>query len=126
LMHSGSQNPTIGSDAAWMEVVTTITHYGLGAVNVVDNESRLLGIITDGDLRRSLQRLAPGDIAFANIRCDELMTRDPVVTNPEMLAFDALRLMEERPSQIAVLPVVNGDRVCVGLIRLHDVVRSGL
>src|SRR6266566_8278311 len=110
LMHRGAQNPTIAPDAAWMEIVTTITHYGLGAVNVVDNERRLLGIITDGDLRRSLQRLGPADIAFANIKCDDLMTRDPVVTSPEMLAFDALRLMEDRPSQIAVLPVVNGDR----------------
>jgi len=126
LMHSGSQNPTIAPDAAWMEVISTISHYGLGAVNVVDNEGRLAGIITDGDLRRSLQRLGPADIAFANIRCDDLMTRDPVVANPDMLAYDALRLMEDRPSQISVLPVVDGDRRCVGLIRLHDIVRSGL
>jgi len=54
------------------------------------------------------------------------MTRNPIVTNPEMLAFDALRLMEDRPSQINVLPVVDGERLCVGLIRLHDIVRSGL
>jgi len=126
LMHSGSQNPTIAPDAAWMEIISTITHYGLGAVNVVDNEGRLAGIITDGDLRRSLQRLGPADIAFANIICDDLMTRDPVVASPDMLAYDALRLMEDRPSQISVLPVVDSDRRCVGLIRLHDIVRSGL
>src|SRR5437773_545978 len=126
LMHSGSKNPTIATDAAWMEIVSTITHFGLGAVNVVDGDGKLAGIITDGDLRRSLQRIGAGEIGFANIKCDELMTRDPIVTNPEMLAFDALRLMEDRPSQIAVLPVVNGDRECVGLIRLHDIVRSGL
>jgi len=126
LMHGGSQNPTIATDAAWMEIISTITHYGLGAVNVVDNEGRLAGIITDGDLRRSLQRINSSDLAFANIKCDDLMTRNPVVTNPEMLAYDALRLMEDRPSQINVLPVVDGDRLCVGLIRLHDIVRSGL
>src|SRR5213594_1638022 len=57
LMHSGSQNPTIGTGAAWMEIISTITHYGLGAVNVIDAEGRLVGIITDGDLRRSLQRI---------------------------------------------------------------------
>ena len=83
-------------------------------------------IITDGDLRRSLQRIAPKDLSFANITCDELMTRDPVVATPEMLAFDALRLMEDRPSQISVLPVVDNEQKCVGLIRLHDIVRSGL
>ena len=126
LMHGGKQNPTIDVDAAWMEIITTISHYGLGAVNVVDSEGRLAGIITDGDLRRSLQRINPADLAFANIKCDDLMTRNPIVTNPEMLAFDALRLMEDRPSQINVLPVVDGDRLCVGLIRLHDIVRSGL
>ena len=126
LMHGGKQNPTIEVDAAWMEIITTISHYGLGAVNVVDSEGRLAGIITDGDLRRSLQRINPADLAFANIKCDDLMTRNPIVTNPEMLAFDALRLMEDRPSQINVLPVVDGDRLCVGLIRLHDIVRSGL
>ena len=126
LMHSGSQNPTINPDAAWMEIVAAITHYGLGAVNVVDGDGRLAGIITDGDLRRSLQRIASKDLAFANIRCDDLMTRDPVVTNPEALAYEALRLMEDRPSQINVLPVVDDGAKCVGLIRLHDIVRSGL
>lgn len=126
LMHGGSENPTIATDASWMDVVSAITNYGLGAVNVIDTEGRLAGIITDGDLRRSLQRIGPRDFGFANLRCDDLMTRDPVVANPEMLAFDALRLMEDRPSQINVLPVVDGERNCVGLIRLHDIVRSGL
>src|SRR5437879_5622038 len=126
LMHGGNENPTIGADAAWMEIVSAITHYGLGAVNVVDREGRLAGIITDGDLRRSMQRVKPKDLSFAELKCDELMTRNPVVANPEMLAFDALRLMEDRPSQINVLPVVDDDRRCVGLIRLHDIVRSGL
>jgi len=125
-MHSGSKNPTIAMDASFMDIVSEITQYGLGAVNVVDSGGRLAGIITDGDLRRSLQRMGPRDLAFANLKCDDLMTQNPIVTSPEMLAFDALRLMEDRPSQINVLPVVDGDRLCVGLIRLHDIVRSGL
>jgi arabinose-5-phosphate isomerase len=126
LMHSGPQNPTIPTDSSWMDIVSAITHFGLGAVNVIDNEGRLAGIITDGDLRRSLQRIRLAELGFANITCDELMTRNPIVSNPEMLAFDALRLMEDRPSQINVLPVIDAERMCVGLIRLHDIVRSGL
>jgi arabinose-5-phosphate isomerase len=126
LMHSGAENPTIADNASWMDVVSTITQYGLGAVNVLDRDGRLAGVITDGDLRRSLQKLGGRDFGFANLKCDDLMTHNPVVTNSEMLAFDALRLMEDRPSQISVLPVVDGDRRCVGLIRLHDIVRSGL
>ena len=126
LMHSGAQNPTIGDDASWMDVVATITQFGLGAVNVVDGQGRLAGIITDGDLRRSLQRMGARGFDFANLKCDDLMTREPVVTTADALAFDALRLMEDRPTQINVLPVVDRDRLCVGLIRLHDIVRSGL
>ena len=126
LMHGGTGNPTIAPDAAWMDIVSAITHFGLGAVNVVNGDGKLAGVITDGDLRRSLQRIATKDLAFANITCDELMTRDPVVATPAMLAYDALRLMEERSSQISVLPVVDDEKKCVGLIRLHDIVRSGL
>jgi len=125
LMHGGAENPTIADNASWMDVVSTISQYGLGAVNVIGEDGRLAGIITDGDLRRSLQKLGARDFSFANLKCDDLMTHDPVVANPEMLAFDALHLMEDRPSQINVLPVVDGGR-CVGLIRLHDIVRSGL
>lgn len=126
LMHSGVENPTIKTEASWMDIVSAISQFGLGAVNVIDKEGRLAGIVTDGDLRRSLQRIGPRDFAFANLRCDEIMTRNPVVTTPETRAFDALRLMEDRPSQINVLPVVDENNVCVGLIRLHDIVRSGL
>ena len=76
------------------------------------------------DLRRAIQKNEPA--LLANLRLDELMTRNPTVASPELLAYDALQLMEDRPSQISVLPVVDSDRVCVGLIRLHDIVRSGL
>jgi arabinose-5-phosphate isomerase len=54
------------------------------------------------------------------------MTRTPVTTTPDTLAYAALRLMEERPAQISVLPVVDETGACVGLVRLHDIVRSGL
>jgi arabinose-5-phosphate isomerase len=124
LMHSGTDNPTIALGTMWVDAVKGISAGGLGAVNVVDDTGRLAGIITDGDLRRAIQKSDPGSLA--SLRSDDLMTRNPTVASPELLAYDALRLMEDRPSQISVLPVVDGDRVCVGLIRLHDIVRSGL
>jgi len=124
LMHSGKNNPTIKADAEWMDIVKGITNGGLGAVNVIDEAGRLTGIITDGDLRRAIQQSSSSSLA--DLKCEEIMTRDPAVADPCLLAYDALRLMENRPSQISVLPVVNGERVCVGLIRLHDIVRSGL
>jgi arabinose-5-phosphate isomerase len=124
LMHGGVANPTINEGAAWMDIVKGITKGGLGAVNVIDEAGRLKGIITDGDLRRAIQQ--SNSLSPADLKCEEIMTKDPVVVDPCLLAYDALRLMEDRPSQISVLPVVNGDRVCVGLIRVHDIVRSGL
>jgi arabinose-5-phosphate isomerase len=124
LMHVGSQCPSIPLGSLWMEVVRAISLGGLGAVNVIDDEGRLAGVITDGDLRRAIEKR---DLpSLTKLTCDELMTRNPVVASPELLAYDALRLMEDRPSQISVLPVVDSDRVCLGLIRLHDIVRSGL
>jgi arabinose-5-phosphate isomerase len=124
LMHSGSDNPKIALGAMWMEIVKGISEGGLGAVNVVDDAGHLAGIITDGDLRRAIQRL--DQAALANLKCNEIMTTSPAVASPDLLAYDALQLMEERPSQISVLPVVDSDGVCVGLIRVHDIVRSGL
>lgn len=124
LMHGGERNPTIAAGAAWVDIVRAISDGGLGAVNVVNAEGRLEGIITDGDLRRAIQRLEHA--ALEKLTGDEIMTRNPVVATPSLLAYDALRLMEDRPSQISVLPVVDEERACVGLIRLHDIVRSGL
>ena len=124
LMHGGQKNPIITAGSTWVDVVRAISDGGLGAVNVVDADGHLAGIITDGDLRRAIQR--SDHASLERLKGDEIMTRDPVVASPELLAYDALRLMEDRPSQISVLPVVNEERVCVGLIRLHDIVRSGL
>lgn len=121
LMH---ESPNIQPAAGWMEVVTTISKFGLGAVNVVDENAHLKGIITDGDLRRVLERTAPEN--FGALTAENMMTRGPITVGKETLAYDALQLMENRPSQISVLPVVDESGVCLGLLRLHDIVRSGL
>jgi arabinose-5-phosphate isomerase len=124
LMHGGDANPTVKTDAELLEAVRAISRGGLGAVNVVDEAGHLAGVITDGDLRRALERTRLEDLAA--LSCDAVMTRRPVVTTPDALAYAALQLMENRPSQINVLPVVDDAGVCVGLLRLHDIIRSGL
>ena len=124
LMHKDGENPTIASGSSWVEVVRAISKGGLGAVCVVDEAGRLAGVITDGDLRRAIEQTSHESLA--KLTCDEFMTCKPVVATPELLAYDALQLMEDRPSQISVLPVVDGEQKCVGLIRVHDIVRSGL
>jgi arabinose-5-phosphate isomerase len=120
LMH---ESPNVAPGANWLEVVKAISKFALGAVNVVDTEEKLIGIVTDGDLRRTIEKTAPEK--FSNLTAAQMMTSNPITAMPEMLAFDALQLMENRPAQISVLPVVEHEK-CVGLLRLHDIVRSGL
>lgn len=121
LMH---ESPDISPDAGWIDVVKAISKFALGAVNVVDANGKLIGIVTDGDLRRTIERT--GVDGLSSLNAEQMMTASPITVRADTLAFDALQLMENRESQISVLPVVdeNGNRV--GLLRLHDVVRSGL
>jgi arabinose-5-phosphate isomerase len=120
LMHD---SPNVSPDSNWLEVVKTISRHSLGAVNVVDENENLVGIVTDGDLRRTIEKTEAKNLG--NLNAAQMMTKNPTTTSPEMLAFDALQLMENRPFQISVLPVIK-DGKCVGLLRLHDIVRSGL
>ncbi|HEV8370400.1 MAG TPA: KpsF/GutQ family sugar-phosphate isomerase [Pyrinomonadaceae bacterium] len=124
LMRTGADNPTVLPSASWLEVVSGITSGGLGAVNVVNDEGLLVGIITDGDLRRAIQKSNPAEIG--DLKAEMFMTSNPITITPDELAYTALQLMENRPSQISVLPVMDNGRRSVGLLRLHDLVRSGL
>ena len=124
LMHADSEHPTVRPEAALLDAVREIGRGGLGAVSVVDGGGHLVGIITDGDVRRTLQRGRLADLE--DLKCGDIMTRDPVVVAPDALAYAAMRLMEDRPSQISVLPVVERDGRAVGLVRIHDIVRSGI
>jgi arabinose-5-phosphate isomerase len=121
LMH---ESPSVSPNATWIEVVTAISKFGLGAVNVVSADGKLTGIITDGDLRRLFEKIAAEKIP--SLCAEAMMTKNPIVTKSESLAYEALQLMENRPSQISVLPVIEEGNRCVGLIRLHDIVRNGL
>jgi len=124
LMHREDRNPTVSPATSWLEVVSAITLGGLGAVNVVSSGDVLAGIITDGDLRRAIQESTPNELM--SLTAQGFMTRNPVTVTPDQLAYSALQLMEDRPSQISVLPVIDAGKRCVGLLRLHDLVRSGL
>ena len=120
LMH---ESPNISPEADWLEVVKAISKHSLGAVNVVDENKKLIGIVTDGDLRRTIEKTPPEN--FSELTAEQMMTASPITAAPEMLAYDALQLMENRPSQISVLPVTDENEICLGLLRLHDIVKSG-
>lgn len=119
VMRQGDEVPTVAAQASMDEVVVISTRKKLGAVLVVDG-TRLLGIVTDGDLRRALSHREK----FFQLKAGEVMTANPVTASAEMMAQAALELMENRPSQISVLPVVDQDGDWKGIVRLHDLVSS--
>jgi arabinose-5-phosphate isomerase len=116
--------PRVPPNASLLDVLCEISEKGLGATCVTDDAGNLLGLITDGDLRRLMQR--HGADSFRQT-AEAIMTRQPaVVLRPDQLAFEALRLMEDRPRQLMVAPVLDADGRCLGIVRLHDIVRAGL
>ena len=122
LMHT--QAPRVQTNMPLIEVISAISKGGVGAVTVTNSAGQLAGIITDGDVRRTFERI--GQDCWATTCSQDIMTADPITVRAECLAYDALQTMENRPSQISVLPVVDNNHTCIGIVRLHDIVRSGL
>lgn len=122
VMREGIRLPRVSEGTSWIDVLTAITDGGMGAVAVLDDGSALRGIVTDGDVRRALQRKGVEELESSTAA--DLMTRHPEHVAPDVLVYVALQQMEDRPSQISALPVVADGR-CVGMVRLHDLVRAG-
>ncbi len=101
-------------------VVISMTEKPLGATLVIDQNNHLIGIITDGDIRRALQKFD----SINDVHASSIMNASPITISPNTSLSDALRIMEERPKQILVLPVVNEGSNCIGLLRLHDIYQS--
>jgi arabinose-5-phosphate isomerase len=118
-MHSVSEIALVDPGDPLKQVVIAMTKHPFGAACVLDDRKRLAGLITDGDLRRALRE--HDDIR--SLKAAEVMTAHPVTIGPDTRLFEALKVMEDRPSQIQVVPVVNDDGVCLGLLRLHDIVQ---
>jgi arabinose-5-phosphate isomerase len=122
VMHSGGEVAWVRADDSLKHVVIEMSQRPLGAACVIGDQRRLLGLITDGDVRRALRN--HDDIR--PLRASDVMTGAPVHIGPGALVHEALCLMEDRPSQIYVLPVLEAG-TCLGLLRLHDIyqARSG-
>ena len=120
--HHGADFPSISEHVSFKEAIIEISEKGLGCVCITDEENNLKGIITDGDVRRALHEYND----LSNLSVDSVMTTDPITIYEDALLREALEIMEKRPSQINVLPVLNKDNKCTGVLRLHDIVRSGI
>jgi len=119
LMHQGDEVPVVLPHIKMEEVIVIATQKKLGAVIVAEGK-KLLGLITDGDIRRALRHREK----FFDLTAVQVMTSKPITVQSEMLAHAALRIMEDRSSQISVLPIVDSEGNWVGLLRLHDLVQS--
>jgi arabinose-5-phosphate isomerase len=121
LMHSGRLCPVVRADTGMRDVIYEMSSKGLGMACVVDDAEALLGIITDGDLRRHMEKGA--DIRA--LTAGDVMTRGPVSIPPATLAAEALNIMEGR--KITSIVVVDGEsRRVVGVVHVHDLWRTEL
>ncbi len=116
LMHGEHELPLAPAAATMRDALLVMSEKRFGAVGVLDEAGRLIGLITDGDLRRHMDGLL-------DHRADEVMTRAPLTIAPHALAAEALKIMNER--RITVLFVVEGDRP-VGILHVHDLLRAGV
>jgi arabinose-5-phosphate isomerase len=123
LMHAGDNNPLLNPEADFKKVLHALSEKKLGAVNIVDPSGKLIGLISDGDIKRVVEQ---GPIVF-EMKAQDFMTKSPITVNEDDLAYDAFKLMEERPqlSKIYILPVIDKNGKAVGMLRLHDLLNVG-
>ena len=118
VMHPVGKIACLDQNKTLKDAVSSMTEFALGAACVVDSSNHLLGIITDGDVRRLLTQ----EGSVLDLTLTECLNSDPLIVGPDFSLREALRMMEERPSQISVMPVVRKeDKVLLGLLRLHDI-----
>lgn len=119
LMHSGSSIPMVGPATILRDAVVKMSHGGFGALVIVDDDNKLLGVFCDGDLRRYFEKRNDLDVHISSV-----MTSSPKSTRPERLAMEALKTMEDK--SITSLPVVDSENHVVGFLHLHDILRARL
>lgn len=119
VMLSGVKIPQVAETASLAQAIAELNEKGLGAVLIINVQQELVGIVTDGDLRR----LVLQERDFAALQLTKVMTPEPISINPELMAADALSIMQRH--EVMVLPVVDGDRKLRGILHLHDLLGKG-
>lgn len=118
IMHRGEELPAVLEDTLLSETLLVMTQMGLGSAAIIDEENCVLGIFTDGDLRRALDN----NIDVHKTVVGKVMTRNCKSINKDCLAAEALAIMED--SRINALPVVNAENKLIGLLNMHDLLRA--
>jgi arabinose-5-phosphate isomerase len=119
VMHAGDDVPRVGAEATLSDALLEMSRKRLGMTAVVDAAGKLLGLYTDGDLRRTLANPA---IDVHATRIDQVMTRTPITIDADALAVEAAQLMETH--KINALLVIDGEHRVVGALNIHDLLRA--
>lgn len=119
VMHSGDEVPRVRAETPMRDVIYEMSQKGLGITSVVDGDGQLLGVISDGDLRRHLQQ----DDRLVDKHASQCMTGSPVTVDPQEAATAALALMEQKKITVILVPDENGK--LIGALHLHDLWRMG-
>lgn len=120
LMHTGQELPKVMPQTLVRDVIIEMSRSGLGIALVVDEQDTLIGIFTDGDLRRTFNR----DTDIRHIAIEQLMTRKSKVARPEILAAEALKIMDDY--KISALPIIDEQHHPIGVLHIHDLTRAGV
>ena len=121
IMHTGGEIPQVKETASLSEALVEMTQKGLGMTVVIDPDGKVIGVFTDGDLRRVLDH---GEVNVRELSIAECMTRSPKTIRPDQLAAEALQLMDSK--RINALPVVGEQQQLLGAINMHDLLRAGV
>jgi arabinose-5-phosphate isomerase len=120
VMHTGAEVPAVSMQASLSEGLMEMSRKGLGMTGVVDSSGKLVGVFTDGDLRRALDT----GIDIRNTRMEEVMHRGGIVSSPDTMAAAAVHTMEQ--NKITALLVVDGAGKLIGALNVHDLFRAGI
>ena len=121
IMHTGEGIPRTGPEATLSEALLEISRKGLGMTTIVDAQGQLLGIFTDGDLRRLLDH---GEVRIQELRIGTIMHREVCTVPSHLLAAEALQIMDAK--RINALPVTDEAGILIGALNMHDLLRAGV
>jgi arabinose-5-phosphate isomerase len=119
IMLSGQSAPYVILGTPMADAIEEMNRLELGVTLVIQNDEKLAGIITDGDLRRLMAKQTP----ISNLKVEDVMTKNPRAVGPDSPAYDALNMMEE--FEITVLPIVDNMNKVEGILHLHDILGKG-
>lgn len=121
LMHTGDELPKVSPDTAMNKVLYEISNKRLGLTTIVDDNDHLLGIFTDGDLRRLIDKQQGFDV---NLAVSDVMIKSPLTISPEARAVEALERMNEK--KINQFVVVDESNKVIGVLSMHDLIQAGV